>query len=125
MRKTTLLCLLAVALMTFPALAQSKTKMRVEADATRLAALLQDVAAKDITVNEAGWRTIANEANSLANRLYGYTSGNKTARAAATSLRMHVREMRKSAMAGDAAAAREHARQAMPFATKLIDWSTS
>lgn len=125
MRKTTLLCLLAVALIAFPAMAQSKTKQRVEADATRLAALLHDVAAKDITVGEAGWRTIANEANSLANRIYGYTSGNRAARALARDLRTHVREMRKSALAGDAAGARQHAREALPFATQLIDWANS
>ena len=125
MRKTTLLCLLAVALISFPAMAQSTTKQRIDADATRLAALLQDVAAKEITVGEAGWRTIVNEANSLANRIYGRTSGHKAARALARDLRTHVREMRKAARAGDGAGARDHARQALPFATRLMDWASS
>jgi hypothetical protein len=125
MRKITLLSLLAVALVSFPALAQSRTKARIHADSERIASLLHDVAAKDITVGEAGWKTIANEANTLANRIYGYTAGNKAARALAGDLRMHVREMRKAARARNAAEARMHAREALPFATKLIDWSAS
>lgn len=98
-------------------------KLRVYNDATRLAGLLSD-AQTTVTVNPDVWKTIGNEANSLANRLYGATSGNATARAAARDARMHVREFRKAAMDGDAAGARDHANQAMQFVTKLIDWSS-
>ena len=118
-RKTTL-CLLILTL-ALP-LAAATTKERVESDASRLASLLHDVQTKSM-VTEAAWRTIANEANALSNRLYGYTSSNKSARALAKDLRTHVREMRKSALAGDADGARRHATEALPFAYKLIDWA--
>jgi hypothetical protein len=91
-------------------------------DATRLAALLRD-AQTTVSLSAASWRTIANEANALANRIYGRTAGNRTARAAARDLRTHVREMRTAALKGDAAAARDHANQALPFAYTLIDWA--
>jgi hypothetical protein len=97
-------------------------KQRVNADASRLAGLLSD-AQTTVSVNPDVWKTIGNEANSLANRLYGSTSGNATARKAATSARDHVREFRKAALAGDAGGARDHASQAMPFVVQLIDWS--
>lgn len=97
-------------------------KTRVNNDATRLAGLLRD-AQTTVTVNPDVWKTVANEANSLANRLYGDTSGNATARTAAKNARMHVREFRDAAMNGDAAGARDHASQAMQYVTQLIDWS--
>jgi len=97
-------------------------KTRIYNDSTRLASLLQDVQS-NANVSEAMWKTVANEANALANRIYGYTSGNATARAAARDLRTHVREMRTAALAGDAPGARSHAGQALPFAYTLIDWS--
>jgi hypothetical protein len=100
----------------------ASTKTRVYNDATSLAALLND-AQTTVTVSPDVWKTIGNEANSLANRLYGATSGNATARAAARDLRTHVQEFRKAALAGDVDGARSHASQAMAFVTKLIDWS--
>lgn len=97
-------------------------KTRINDDANRLAGLLHD-AQTSVTVNADVWKTVANEANSLANRLYGETGGNATARAAAKNARMHVREFREAAMNGDAAGARDHAGQAMQYVTQLIDWS--
>jgi hypothetical protein len=102
---------------------KSSVKTRVYDDATRLAGLLRD-AQTTVSVNPDVWKTIGNEANSLANRLYGSTSGNATARKAARDAREHVREFRKAAMDGDAAGARDHANQAMPFVLELIDWSS-
>jgi hypothetical protein len=119
MRKSILLML--VFALAMPAFAAT-TKERVGNDATRLASLLHDVQTKSM-VSEAMWKTVANEGNALANRLYGYTSGNKPARALAAELRTHVREMRKAALAGDADGARRHANEARPFAYKLIDWA--
>lgn len=95
---------------------------RVWNDATRIAGLLHDMQV-DVPVSAVMWRTIANEANVLANRLYARTSRSAEARRAATSLRKHVREMRAAALIGDAAAARKHAGEALPFAYRLIDWS--
>ena len=100
----------------------SAMKSRVYNDATRLASLLRD-AQTTVTVNADVWRTVGNEANSLANRLYGETSGNATARAAARNLRDHVRQFRTAAQSGDASTARDHATAAMQFVTQLIDWS--
>ncbi len=97
-------------------------KARVYNDSTRLAALLND-AQTTITVSSDVWRVVANEANSLANRIYGATGGNATARAAARNAREHVRLFRQAALAGDAAGARTHATEAMTYVTKLIDWS--
>ena len=102
--------------------ASASMKTRVNNDASRLGGLLRD-AQTTVSVNADVWKTVANEANSLANRLYGDTSGNATARALATKARTHVREFRDAAMAGDAAGARDHASEAMAFVTQLIDWS--
>lgn len=77
----------------------------------------------EVTVTDTMWRTIANEANTLANRIYGRTARTKTARAAATEVRMHVREFRTAALRGDAASARKHASEAMPALYRLIEWA--
>ncbi len=103
--------------------ASTATKARVYADASRLAALLDD-AQTNITVSSEVWKVVANEANSLANRLYGSTAVSATARTAARNAREHVRKFRDAALAGDAAGARTHASEAMPFVTQLIDWSS-
>jgi hypothetical protein len=102
--------------------ASTSMKTRVNNDATRLASLLRD-AQTTVNVNSDVWKTVGNEANSLANRLYGETSGNSTARAAAKNLRTHVRQFRQSAMSGDASGASTHAGEAMQYVTQLIDWS--
>ena len=108
----------------FPLLAQSaaKRKERVNADVARLVSLLHDVQAT-VTVQAGAWKTIGNEANVLTNRIYANTAGSPEARAAARDLRLHVREMRNAALKGDADGARDHAKQALPAAWKLIDWS--
>ena len=103
--------------------ASSSTKTRVYNDATRLAALLQDAQTTD-NVDSNVWKVVANEANSLANRLYGATGGNSAARSAARDARTHVRQFHDAAMNGDAAGARTHATEAMQYVTKLIDWAS-
>lgn len=114
-------CLAALPL--FAKTATTSNRMtRVWEDSTRIASLLRDVQTT-ANVSAATWKTIGNEANALTNRIYGNTAGSSQARAAARDLRMHVREMRASALAGDAAGARDHASQALPFALKLVDWS--
>lgn len=97
-------------------------KTRAWTDATRLGALLRDVQA-NINVDSAAWKTVANEANSLANRLYGETGSSATARKAAREARTHVRAMRTAALAGDAAGARQHATEAMPYVMQVADWA--
>lgn len=100
----------------------SSSSQAVWTDATRLAALLSDSQGK-VAINAAAWKVVANEANTLANRLVARSGGNATARKAASQVRTHVREMRTAAMAGDADGARTHAGMALPFVYQLIEWS--
>jgi hypothetical protein len=86
--------------------------------ATHLAALLADTQGK-ATLSAASWKSIANEANALSNKLYASTSG-KT-RTAAKDARTHVREMHAAAMKGDADGAKPHAAQALPYVYTVID----
>jgi hypothetical protein len=118
MRKT-LLLLAVVCLVVTPLTAATKME-RAHNDATRLASLLHDVqASSNVTMSDKMWRTIANEANTLANRIFASTSG--ATKTAARTARMHVREMRVFALRGDAAAARKHAGEAMPFVNTVIN----
>lgn len=124
--------ILITALVVFPMLAFAQeapvkqirraTHERVYNDATRLGALLRD-AQSNINYGEATWRAIANEANSLANRIWAGTAGNNDAHSAAKDLRTHVRVMREAALKGDAAGARSHASEALPFDYTVIDWA--
>lgn len=115
-----ILCLVLVPVFAF---AESTTHKHTKVwnDATRLAALLSDVQHTG-NFEPATWKVVANEANMLANRIYAGASG-KTAKAAAKDLRTHVRQMRDSAMGGDASGARQHANEAQPFVYQIIDWS--
>jgi hypothetical protein len=98
----------------------SSKHTKVANDATRLAAILNDVQTDRTTLSADSWRVSVNEANALANRIYANTGGKAQAR----DLRMHVRKMREAALKGDAAGARQHASEALPFAYQLIDWAT-
>jgi hypothetical protein len=95
------------------------SRTRVWNEATRLAALLNDAQNDKTTFSDTTWKAVANEANMLANRIYASSGG----RAAARDIRMHVREMRAAALKGDAAGARSHASQALPFVYQIIDWA--
>ena len=109
-----LLCFTAM-----PAFAQ---KAKVNDYATRLASLLQDAQSK-ANLGPASWKALANEAVSLANKLYAYSAIQRQARKLAAEVQTHVRAMRHAADSGDAAGAREHAAQALPYVYQLIDWS--
>lgn len=115
-----ILCLVAVPVFAFGATSTHK-HTKVWNDSTRLAALLSDVQHTG-NFEPATWKVVANEANTLANRIYAGASG-KTAKATAKDLRTHVRQMREAAMSGDAAGARQHASEAQPFVYQIIDWS--
>ena len=115
------IALLALVLIATSLFAQAAPRSeRVLDDATRLAALLHDVQ-REVTVSESLWRTIANEANTLANRIYARTRGD--GRTAAAEVRTHVRAMRTAALRGNAAEARRHAREAMPALMRVIGWA--
>jgi hypothetical protein len=101
------------------------TRTRTYSDVTRLAANLQEVTQSTVVFSAATWKTVANESNALANRIYAgaAASHDKAAITAAKNLRMHIREMHKAALAGDAAGAKTHAGEALPFAYTIVDWS--
>jgi hypothetical protein len=99
------------------------SKASVLSDATRLGAVLQDVQT-NATVPAATWKSVGNEADVLANRIYSHTAGDAKAHKIAKDLRMHVREMQSAAKGGDAAGAKTHASQALPYANQLADWAT-
>ena len=123
MKKALALTVLSVCVLIVPVFAsvQSKSKERVWTDATRLAALLSD-SQKNVNFDANTWRVVGNEANMLANHIYA-SAGTKASRALATDLRMHVRKFHDAALSGDAAGARTHASEALPFAYQLIEWS--
>ncbi|HET7710684.1 MAG TPA: hypothetical protein VFL80_02015 [Thermoanaerobaculia bacterium] len=116
------LLVLSCVLLVTPSLLAKPKNARVCNDAARISALLLD-AQSGAAIVEAGWKTTVNEANMLANRIYARSGGAKAARSAARDLRMHVRMMRKEALAGNAAEARRHAAEAIPFAHTLSGWA--
>ncbi len=116
---------MALAALLVPAISAAQTgtlspqMQRVFDDVTRLQAILTDASAT-VDFSDATWRTVANEANALANRIYGRTgSWRSESRDAAKNLRMHVRAMRAAALKGDVAGAKTHAGEALPFANTL------
>ena len=80
-------------------------------DLSRLQAILLDAQNDKVTISSDVWRISSNEAVMLANRIKGGS--------AAQNLRTHVRQMRDAAVSGDAAGARSHAAQALPYANQL------
>jgi len=80
-------------------------------DLSRLEAILLDAQNDKVTISSDVWRVSGNEAVTLANRIKDGS--------AAQNLRMHVRQMRDAAVKGDAAGARSHASQALPYANQL------
>jgi len=109
-----LLCLTAM-----PAFAQ---KAKVNDYATRLASLLSDTQGR-ANLGPASWKALANEAVSLANKLYAVSAIQGKARKLAADVQTHVRAMRHAANSGDADGAKAHAAQALPYVYQLIDWS--
>ncbi|MDQ6801322.1 MAG: hypothetical protein M3041_10835 [Acidobacteriota bacterium] len=85
-------------------------------DLSRLSAILLDAQNSKVTISASAWKVTVNEANVLANRIAKNSGGKKAAR----DLQMHVREMRKAALGGDASGAQSHASEAMPFVYQLM-----
>jgi hypothetical protein len=94
---------------------------RINTDVNRLESILVSAQNSAIAFPKPTLTKVANEANSLANRIWAdaHKLPNRAAVAAANNLRMHVREMHKAAEKGDAAGVRLHAGQALTFATRL------
>ena len=99
----------------------TKKIARINSDVNRLESILVTAQNSAIAFPKPTLTKVANEANSLANRIWAdaHKLPNRAAVAAANDLRMHVREMHKAAERGDAAGVRLHAGQALTFATRL------
>lgn len=101
--------------------ANPKRVARINMDVNRLESILVTAQNSAIAFPKPTLTKVANEANSLANRIWAdaHKLPNRAAVAAASDLRMHVREMHKAAEKGDAAGVRLHAGQALTFAARL------
>jgi hypothetical protein len=99
-------------------------KARAYGAATRLASLLQDMQSR-ASLSPASWKTLANEAGALADRVTANAGGNapEPVHNAARETRMHVRELRDAARKEDAAAAQANAGQALSSVYLVIEWS--
>jgi hypothetical protein len=109
-------------LLCFAALPAFAQKAKVYDYSTRLAALLADTQGK-ATLGPAAWKALANEAVSMANKLYAMSAIQAKARKLAGEVRTHVREMRHAADSGDVEGAKSHAAQALPYVYQLIEWA--
>jgi hypothetical protein len=108
---------------------KSRSVQRVQADLGRLEAILIAVNTHP-NLSDDALKAASREARMLANRIYANTlsatagkRANATARSNARDLRMHAREFFATAMKGDMTAARTHVSEALPFATRLMDWA--
>jgi hypothetical protein len=99
----------------------NKRVARINTDVNRLESILATAQNSSVAFPQPTLTRIANEANSLANRIWAdaHKLPNAAAVAAASDLRMHVREMHKAAASGDAAGVRMHAGQALSSAVRL------
>ncbi|HUJ13096.1 MAG TPA: hypothetical protein VL284_04820 [Thermoanaerobaculia bacterium] len=123
LRKSIHGALILLLLCALPASAQRRDRVRkaerIRSDASHLAAVLDDLQYQRVRFTDNVWRTSANEALALANRLYDETGG----RADARNARAHIRQMRTAVLRGNLAAARNHAQQALPYVHALSDWA--
>jgi len=135
-RKATAALLTVLVMVAMPLFAEKKEKKekkavkvstkkvtRINNDVNRLETILVTARDSAIAFPKPTLTKVANEANSLANRIYADVHSahmtNTEALNVARDLRMHVREMHKAAANGDAAGVRLHAGQALTFAARL------
>ena len=101
----------------------TKKIARINSDVNRLESILVTAQNSAIAFPKPTLTKVANEADSLANRIWADVRSahmtNTQALGVASDLRMHVREMHKAAANGDAAGVRLHAGQALTFAARL------
>jgi hypothetical protein len=107
--------------------AKAKTKeiARVERDVQRLESLLASVKTS-AKLSEKSWKSVANEANMLAERIYANVKSATTEKNAvrdAEKLRTHVQNMRKEAERGNYRNTQRHAARALTVATRLDEWA--
>jgi len=109
-----------------PAKAQRKQIARVGRDVQRLESLLANVKTS-AKLSDKSWKSFANEADILANRIYANVKSattEKSALHAAEQLRTHVQNMKKEAEKRDYRSTRRHAERALSVAAKLDEWAS-
>ena len=98
---------------------------RVERDVQRLESLLAGVKTS-AKLSDKAWKSVANEADVLAGRIYvnvkSATTEKKTVRMA-EQLRTHVQNMKKEVLQGDYRSTRRHAAKALSAASRLDEWA--
>ena len=105
--------------------ATSKERARVEKDVQRLESLLANVKTS-ANLSAKSWKSAANEANALADRIYANVksaTGQKDTVRAAEQLRTHVQNMKKEAYKGDYRQTKRHADRALSVAAHLDEWA--
>ena len=99
---------------------------RVERDVQRLESLLAGVKTS-ARLSEKTWKSVANEADVLAGRIYANVKSATTEKNAvrtAEQLRTHVQNMKKEALQGDYRSTRRHAAKALSAASRLDEWAS-
>ena len=103
---------------------QSRDLARIERDVQRLESLLAGVKTS-ANLSDKSWKSVANEADMLATRIYANVKSAKAEKSAvrtADQLRSHVQNMKKEAYKGDVRKTRRHAARALGAATRLDEW---
>lgn len=105
--------------------AKSREILRVERDVHRLESLLAGVKTS-AKLSDKSWKSVSNEADMLANRIYSNVKaakGEKRALRTAEDLRTQIRNMKKEAHQGDYKQTRRHAERALGLAYRLDEWA--
>jgi hypothetical protein len=98
---------------------------RVERDVQRLESLLAGVKTS-AKLSDKAWKSVTNEADMLAGRIYANVKSATTEKNAvrtAEQLRTHVQNMKKEALQGDYRSTRRHAAKALSAASRLDEWA--
>lgn len=109
-----------------PAKAQTRQIAAVKRDVSRLESLLAGVKSAG-KVSDKSLKSVANEADTLANRIYANLQSAKAEKKAmktAKELRSRVGEMKKHAAEGNHKASRRHAERALTMAYRLDEWAS-
>ena len=104
---------------------RSKAVAKIDRDVNRLETILAGLTT-NAQLSEKAWKSVSNEANSLANQIHAAvksTSTERSALRAASSLRDRVQRLHKEAHNGDATDARRYAREALRYAYRLDEWA--
>jgi hypothetical protein len=108
-----------------PSPAKTKAIVRIERDVHRLESLLAG-AKTSVKLSDKSWKSMANEADTLANRIHANVksaNAEKNALRTAEDLRDQVKRMKQQAHEGDYKQTRRHAQRALALAYRLDEWA--